>query len=61
MDHRQVARMGVRMYDRDDVELALYALEEGCTVAEAARIVGASREAVRRWRGGRVPHVCFVN
>ena len=56
MDHRQVARMGVRMYDRDDVELALYALEEGCTVAEAARIVGASREAVRRWRGGRVPH-----
>jgi len=33
LDHRQVARMGVRMYDGDDVELALYALEEGCTVA----------------------------
>ena len=44
------------MYDRDDVELALMALEEGWTRAEAAELVGASRSAVGRWAAGRVPH-----
>lgn len=56
MDHRQVARIGARMYDSDDVELALYALGEGMGLAEAAELVGASRETVRRWRLGLRPH-----
>ena len=45
------------MYDREDVELALMALEEGMSVAEAGELVGASRESVRRWAAGTVPHV----
>lgn len=44
------------MYDRDVVDLALYALEEGRAVAEAARIAGAGATAVRRWRDGHLPH-----
>ena len=44
------------MFDRDDVELALLALEEGMSPGEAAELVGASRSAVRRWASGRVPH-----
>ena len=49
-------RMGVRMFDRDDVELALYALEEGMTAAAAGELVGASGQTVSRWARGRVPH-----
>ena len=48
--------MGVRMFDRDDVELALYALEEGMTAAAAGELVGASGQTVSRWARGRVPH-----
>lgn len=44
------------MYDRDVVELALLALEEGMTHAEAAELCGASRSAVRKWAAGAVPH-----
>lgn len=44
------------MYDRETVELALYALDEGMTPSEAAGLVGASRQAVCRWRDGFVPH-----
>ena len=44
------------MYDREDVELALMALGEGWSPAEAAELVGASRSSVRRWAAGRVPH-----
>ncbi|MDO4436955.1 MAG: IS3 family transposase [Coriobacteriaceae bacterium] len=44
------------MYDRDTVELALYALEDGMTLGAAARLVGASRTAVGNWAAGRLPH-----
>ena len=44
------------MFDREDVELALAALGEGMSVAEAAELVGASDDSVRRWASGRVPH-----
>lgn len=44
------------MYDRETVELALYALEEGMSQAEAAELVGASRSAVSGWARGAVPH-----
>ena len=43
------------MYDREDVELALYALEEGMSTREAARLVGCSQTAVVDWVAGRVP------
>lgn len=43
------------MYDRDDVELALMALEEGWTRAEAGALVGASDSTVSRWAAGGVP------
>lgn len=42
-------RKGVRMYGRDDRELALLAVGEGMTYADAALLVGRSRETVRRW------------
>ena len=34
------------MYSRDDVEIALYALEDGMGAAEAAELVGCSETAV---------------
>ena len=37
------------MYGRDDVELALYALEEGMGAREAAELVGCGVTAVREW------------
>lgn len=37
------------MYDRDTVELALLALEEGLAEREAAELCGASLTSVRRW------------
>ena len=44
------------MYDRDVVELALWALEEGMTQAEAAAIAGVGRTSVGNWAAGRLPH-----
>lgn len=44
------------MFDPEDVELALLALEEGMTPREAGELVGAGRETVRRWAAGRRPH-----
>ena len=44
------------MYDREDVELALLALEEGMTCREAGELVGARGPTVSRWASGRVPH-----
>jgi transposase InsO family protein len=44
------------MYDGDDVELAMLALEEGMSAREAAELVGCSAAAVRRWAAGGVPH-----
>ena len=44
------------MFDPEDVELALLALEEGMTPREAGELVGAGRETVRRWASGRRPH-----
>lgn len=41
------------MYDRETVELALLALEEGMTQKEAAELCGASRSAVKHWAAGR--------
>ena len=43
------------MHDRETVELALAALGEGMTHAEAAELVGASERSVYRWAGGRLP------
>ncbi len=44
------------MHSREDVELALMALEEGWTRAAAGALVGASGPTVSRWAAGRVPH-----
>lgn len=44
------------MYDRDAVELALLALEEGMSQQEAAELCGASRGTVGYWARGRLPH-----
>ncbi|MCF2620677.1 IS3 family transposase [Collinsella tanakaei] len=46
------------MHDRETVELALAALGEGMTHAEAAELVGASERSVYRWAGGRLPRSC---
>lgn len=43
------------MYDRDTVELALYALEIGHTVREAAAIAGVPRATAGAWAAGKVP------
>ena len=45
-----------RMFDREDVELALEALAQGWSAREAGELVGAGRETVKRWASGRVPH-----
>jgi hypothetical protein len=44
------------MYGRDDVELALYALEEGMGARGAADLVGCGVTAVREWSRGHLPH-----
>ena len=44
------------MYDRDTVELALYAVEDGLSPREAAELAGCSAGAVRHWLAGRLPH-----
>lgn len=44
------------MYGKDDVELALYALEEGMGACGAAELVGCGVTAVREWSRGRLPH-----
>ena len=44
------------MHSREDVELALMALEEGWTRAAAGALVGASGPTVSRWAAGRIPH-----
>ena len=44
------------MFDRDDVELALMALEEGWSTREAGALVGASGASVSLWSRGMVPH-----
>ncbi|WP_199564873.1 MULTISPECIES: hypothetical protein, partial [unclassified Olsenella] len=41
---------------RDDVELALYALEEGMGARGAAELVGCGVTAVREWSRGHLPH-----
>ena len=43
------------MNDRRTVELALEALAEGMTHAEAAALAGAARSSVTRWAAGRLP------
>lgn len=40
------------MYDRETVELALLALEEGMSQAEAAELCGVGRTAVGNWARG---------
>ena len=47
------------MYDKDDVELALLAVEEGMSRREAAELVGCGETAVRNWLAGRLPHSCL--
>ncbi|MDM8271989.1 IS3 family transposase [Thermophilibacter provencensis] len=44
------------MHDRETVELALMALEEGWSSREAAELVGASKTAVCRWAREGAPH-----
>ena len=47
------------MYDKDDVELALLAVEEGMSRREAAELVGCGETAVGNWLAGRLPHSCL--
>ena len=49
----------IRMYDKDDVELALLAVEEGMSRREAAELVGCGETAVGNWLAGRLPHSCL--
>ena len=51
--------MEVRVYCRDDVELALLAVEEGMSRREAAEMVGCGETALRGWLAGRLPHSCL--
>lgn len=51
-----MAGSGVRVYDRETVELALRAIEGGMTLAGAAGLVGASPRAVAYWSSGALPH-----
>ena len=44
------------MYDRETVEMALYALSEGAGHAEAAELCGATPDSVRRWALHGPPH-----
>ena len=44
------------MFDRETIELALYAREEGMTLAQVAELVGASVSCVRNWTEGKIPH-----
>ncbi len=44
------------MYDRDTIELALLALEEGMSQGEAAELAGVARTTVGNWERGRLPH-----
>ena len=44
------------MHDEETVGLALLAIEDGMSIREAARFCGASRESVRLWAKGRLPH-----
>lgn len=37
------------MYDRDTIELALLALEEGMSQGEAAELAGVARTTVGNW------------
>lgn len=43
-----MVRVGAHMYDSDNYELAMYALDEGMRTSEVARVVSASHETVRR-------------
>lgn len=44
------------MYERETVELALYAVEEGMSRREAAELAGCTVGALRHWLDGRIPH-----
>ena len=44
------------MYDRETVEMALYALSEGAGYAEAVEFCGATPSSVRRWALHGPPH-----
>lgn len=44
------------MYDRDTIELALLALEEGMSQGEAAELAGVARTTAGNWERGRLPH-----
>ena len=49
------------MYDRDTIELALLALEEGMSQGEAAELAGVARTTVGNWERGRLPHARSVS
>lgn len=44
------------MYDRETVELALYAVEDGMSRREAAELAGCTVGALRHRLDGRIPH-----
>lgn len=44
------------MYDRETVELALYAVEDGMSRREAAALAGCTVASLGRWPAGRIPH-----
>lgn len=43
------------MYDRDTIELALLALEEGMSQGEAAELAGVARTTVGNWERAGCP------
>ena len=44
------------MHDEETIALALLAIEEGMSTRQAAEFCGASRESVRCWAKGMLPH-----
>lgn len=51
-----MVREGVRMFDKETVELFLLALDDGMKTREAAEFAGVTYRCGRAWAAGRLPH-----
>ncbi len=49
---------GVRMYSKEDVELALEGLAEGMSFREVCEMVGCRESTAHEWAAGRLPRSC---
>ena len=52
----RVVLEGVRMHDKETVELFVLALEDGMTTRDAAEFAGVSYRCARSWASGQLPH-----